>query len=150
MDDDAWDDLCVSPHEGAQEQGRDEGYAAGLRKGFEDGQQLGNAKGMEFGMELGFLLGLVSEIETRILPTVDAEKHDKVIKSLKELTGMIRAFPNPDELFRESEEERMDIAARLQRVRAKYKVLTVQLHLPYITLKDVLTEKKSSGGTSDW
>jgi hypothetical protein len=150
MNDDAWDDLCVNPHEGAQEQGRDEGYAAGLQKGFEDGQQLGNTKGMEFGMELGFLLGLVNDIERRILPTVDAEKQERGIKSLKELTGMIQAFPNPEVLFRESEEERLDIAACLQRIRAKYKVLTIQLHLPYITLKDVLTEKKSSITTSDW
>jgi hypothetical protein len=66
---------------------------------------------------------------------------------------MITTFPSPDELFKETSNEKLDLSARLQRVRAKYKVLTVQLHIPYVTLKDVLNEQRNQGtspGTSEW
>lgn len=151
MNDDAWDDLCVNPHEGAREKGRREGHEAGKMKGFEDGMNLGNIKGVEFGMELGFLRGIVHEIETEFI--VHPGQQERISKSIKELKHMITTFPSPDELFKETSNEKLDLSARLQRVRAKYKVLTVQLHIPYVTLKDVLNEQRNQGtspGTSEW
>ena len=150
MDDNAWDDLCVNPHDGAHNHGREEGHLAGMQKGFDDGQRLGNTKGMEFGMELGFLNGVVSEIELRILPTVCPEKKERATKSLKELRRMILSFPDPDELFQVNPEGRLDLSLRMQGIRAKYKVLTVQLHIPQVTLKDVLNEQLPSAVSSEW
>ena len=150
MNDNAWDDLFANPHQSAHELGCSEGHIGGLHQGFVDGQKLGTTKGVEYGMELGFLKGILYGIEMQRLPAVELEKQEKVRTSVKELQHMIQTFPSPEELFHVNDAERMDIATRLQRIRAKYKLLTVQLHIPYITLKDVMNHPTSSGESSEW
>jgi hypothetical protein len=55
MDDDAWDYICVNPHESHLVEGQREGHEAGLKKGYIDGLDLGCNKGVTFGLEVGFL-----------------------------------------------------------------------------------------------
>ena len=150
MNDNAWDDLFANPHQSAHELGCAEGRIGGLHQGYVDGQKLGTTKGVEYGMELGFLQGILHEIEMHVLSAVDLEKQEKLRTSVKELQHMIQTFPSPEELFNVNDAERMDIATRLQRLRAKYKLLTIQLRIPCVTLREVMNHQTSSGESSEW
>mmetsp|Transcript_28097 Transcript_28097/g.81222 ORF Transcript_28097/g.81222 Transcript_28097/m.81222 type:complete len:217 (+) Transcript_28097:84-734(+) len=97
---------------------------------------------------------------------------EKVGKSLDELLSMIDAFPSPDEIFHkatgndqrlssddvlndeEDDSERIveqiggpvDISGRMQRIRAKFKLLCVQLKVPEVGLSKVMEEAKKALG----
>lgn len=99
----------------------------------------------------------------------------KVGKSLNELLSMIDAFPSPDEIFHQSttgdgqavsgdggldgEEDDsekietqsggpVDISGRMQRIRAKFKLLCVQLKIPEAGLSKVMEDAKKDLGKS--
>ena len=99
----------------------------------------------------------------------------KVGKSLDELLSMIDAFPSPDEIFhqsttgddqaissdgglggKEDDSEQcetqsggpVDISGRMQRIRAKFKLLCVQLKIPEAGLSKVMEDAKKDLGKS--
>jgi hypothetical protein len=167
---DDWDNLCFNPHDAALAQGEKEGEAAGSLAGFNEGRGLGRTKGVEFGMELGFVRGVIKEISNL------EDRGEKIQHSLKELTRALDDFPSPDQMFEQvhqsmeeiihndhdSEEpvnrdEKLNIQHKMQRIRARFKLLMVQLGQPHFSLKQVMDEANSTGrnesqvtGDNEW
>jgi hypothetical protein len=166
---DDWDELCFNPHDGAMAQGETEGQAAGSLAGFNEGRGLGRTKGVEFGMELGFVRGVIKEISNL------EDRGEKIQHSLEQLTRALDDFPSPDQMFEQvhqsmeeihdhddSEEpvntdERLNIQHKMQRIRARFKLLMVQLGQPHFSLKQVMDEANAAGtneaqvtGDNEW
>ena len=80
MNGDAWDDICINPHEDNLVEGRREGHEAGLKKGYNDGLDLGAAKGVEFGMEIGFI-----RKSCQLLAARDSNQGDNLLRRLMTL-----------------------------------------------------------------
>lgn len=162
---DAWDEICVNPHQSQIDVGRQEGRAAGLEAGFNEGYSLGRTKGIEFGMELGFIHGFLDSIQRLIQAhsqESDTTRNERLQTRVDVLRKAIEDFPTPDTMFaatqtdndaKNGEEDSkndsedmhvsdgMDIVGFMQRIRAKFKVLCVQMKLPHhLSLKQVMTE----------
>lgn len=152
-----WDDVCWNPHESSFRQGQEEGFEAGNLAGYRDGQALGRTKGLEFGMELGFIRGFIDALEHE----EDIRKTDRTQRSLEQLRKVLEDESlRPDEIFRQQQLDaaskqqdphddsetvsKLDVIARMQRIRARFKVLTVQLGIPKFTLKEVMDEAATS------
>lgn len=98
---------------------------------------------------------------------------DRIRKNLRQLELAIEDFPSSDELFAPSNntssaiagfrtettedfqetqegdsERRIDVLHKLQRIRARFKLLMVQLGHPQFSLKQVLEDPRSVSGTS--
>jgi hypothetical protein len=178
----AWEDLCLDPHAAALEEGRQLGRRDALQSGFNDGYQLGRTTAIEYGMELGYIRGVVSVIqEEGLAETTD----ERTRRSLVALVKAIDEFPGPDEIFRKvskpvetTEEEELqrddddseqpadrsnlDVAAKMQRIRARFKLLTTRLDIRDVSLKHIMDEaaasygstrtpaQKQQEGTEDW
>lgn len=157
---DAWDEICVNPHQSQVEEGRQEGREAGLKAGYVDGYKIGRTKGIEFGMELGFIRGFLNTVEANLetSPDDDAERNERLRKRVDALREAIDDdFPDPGTLFanaqtkgvahddnNDSEDSTVpdvtDIMGAMQRMRAKFKVLTVQLKLPHFSLNQIMAD----------
>ena len=152
---DAWDEICVNPHQSNMELGRMEGREAGLRAGFNDGFALGRTKGIEFGMELGFIRGFLNTVEIKVRTSQDdAARNERLLQRVDGLRRAIDEFPGPDIMFAntmnddandekndsESASKATDIVGSMQRIRAKFKVLTAQLKIPHFSLMQVMAD----------
>lgn len=168
-----WEDACLDRHNGSLQEGMAEGREAGALAGFRDGQTLGQNKGLEFGLEVGFYKGVV-----KALKGSDQEFNDRIQKSIQKLEEAIGDFPPPDQVFSfsvmkmteafsnsqnadegndDSEDpSRFDILNKMQRIRARFKLLTVQLGKPQFSLRSALedssdgTGKQSSDDQQGW
>jgi len=179
-DEAAWDEICVNPHKEALERGQKEGREAGLLAGFRDGESVGVIKGVEFGMEIGFIRGSLQEILNAIalkeLVFDDPSQYEKIEKTTSSLSQMLDSFPPPKEAFRnknaataaaqsidvdsevEANSDSPDIASRLQSIKSKFKLLTVQLKWNNFSLKNQMDEAamdlgdnpKPESQTMDW
>ena len=164
----SWDDLCLDPHADAMEAGREEGRVAGTKSGFQAGSDLGRAKGVEYGMELGFCEGIIQKIQALLEdPDLTTKSPDsklvknraKIEKSLVDLQQALQAFPEPSELFAKESNgtiseplpkqdgveqvdstAAVDVRNEMQRIRAKFKVLMVQLGMPHLSIKQVMDQ----------
>lgn len=147
----SWDDICINPHQTEIDSGREEGQIAGLQAGFNDGFALGRTKGIEFGMELGFMRGFLNTVESKLL-------NERLQKKVEELRQAIDNFPSLDAIKTMNKEETyvqedasetvvapgsLDILGSMQRIRAKFKVLTVLLKVPQFSLKAVMNRMES-------
>ena len=161
------DDLCLDPHQSSLEEGRVQGRTAGELAGFHDGQTLGQTKGIEFGMELGFIRGFLNALGQLQEKKTGDEDH-RIQRSMVELEKSLDDFPCPDAMFEQtpnistdatsrddqyddSEDpinDKLDIIAKMQRVRARFKLLTVKLGMPHFSLKKVMDEVSSTEDTS--
>jgi hypothetical protein len=179
---DAWDDICLNPHESHMELGREEGRQAALQAGFKDGYSLGRTKGIEFGMELGFIRGFLNTLEKHLQweqqqrqqqssliimgggggepAAARAAVQQRIQRGAHDLRRAIEDFPTPDAMFVASstmndddDDERnnncadsetnnatQDVMGALQRIRAKFKVLTVQLKIPHYSLHQIMAD----------
>jgi hypothetical protein len=149
-----WEDVCLDPHHDSLQQGRALGREAAAVAGFRDGEALGRIKGVEFGLEIGFYRGIVKVL------CQDAHT-ERIQNSLDKLRHALDDFPSPDELFLESDStvldamkfnamdddseapSRFDILSKMQRIRAYYKLLTVQVGKPLLSLRNVLERSMS-------
>jgi hypothetical protein len=144
---DDWDSLAFDPHRQEIQAGVKDGQEAGRSAGFKDGRALGQEKGVEYGMELGFIRGVVMVLSE------DGCRRDeeKIQKSLCELNALLDEFPTPDEMFDKDktdqdgnhgskEEDSSSILHHMQRIRARFKLLMVQLKEPHFSLKQVMTD----------
>eukprot|EP00980_Cylindrotheca_fusiformis_P019930 scaffold7017_cov134-Cylindrotheca_fusiformis.AAC.25 len=157
-----WDDVCWNPHESSFRQGQEEGLEAGSIAGYRDGQALGRTKGLEFGMELGFINGFLNVVEQQ----ESIDKSDRIQRSVEKLRKVLEdECLQPNEIFEhhhhqhhqqqqqqqqnnqdDSEDpSKLDVLAKMQRVRARFKVLTVQLGIPKFSLKGVMDDAANSG-----
>jgi hypothetical protein len=170
---DDWDDLCLDPHHSSFEAGQMEGRAAGELAGFRDGQALGQTKGLEFGMEIGFIRGVLQaleEEEEEEEESIRNKNSDRVRKSMQGLRQALADFPTPDQMLEQqaalqmtphahndnnsndhlddsedpSSNTKLDILAKLQRIRARFKLLMVQLGMPQFSLKQVMLEAEAN------
>ena len=163
---DDWDNLCFEPHDAALAHGEKEGQAAGSLAGYNEGRGLGRTKGVEFGMELGFVRGVIKEVFNL------EDRGEKIQHSLEELTRALDDFPSPNQMFeqvqqsmeernhgsdseeRVDKDEKLNIQHKMQRIRARFKLLMVQLGQPHFSLKQVMDEANATGrnqsqGTGD-
>jgi hypothetical protein len=171
--DDDWDALAFDPHQASYEQGKTEGRTAGGMAGFRDGQALGHTKGLDFGMEIGFIRGFLLELNNEEEePSSDSMKKNRIERSKRELEKALEDFPPPNLMFEQvaegmtrlgvvnvtqqqnSEDDtedpsKLDILAKLQRIRARFKLLTVQLGIPQASLKQVLDSAATSSDESN-
>jgi hypothetical protein len=152
-----WDDVCWNPHDSSFRQGQAEGFEAGNLAGYRDGQALGRTKGLEFGMELGFIRGFLNSLEHE-----ESSIHttDRIQRSLEKLRKVLEDESlQPDEIFRQQQlgrnqeqdlqddsedASKLDVLAKMLRVRARFKVLTVQLGIPKFSLKQIMDEAANS------
>ncbi|KAL3927756.1 MAG: hypothetical protein SGBAC_012951 [Bacillariaceae sp.] len=166
-----WDDLCWNPHQESAQQGEISGSQAGRLAGFKDGKAMGQVKGFELGMEIGFIRGFLEALEQ----DSTLEKNERIQRSIDQLHKVLKEESlQPDAIFQEnnklsakaeagplsqsqdSEQEpvtdssKVDVESKLQRIRARFKVLIVQLKLPQSSLKDCMDEAaKSSVSIAD-
>ena len=176
-----WDDIAFDPHQNSIEEGRTQGQKAGELAGYRDGQRLGNTKGIEFGMELGFIQGFVNSLMEEQEQEDFEVRSERLQRSLLGLQKALDDFPSPDALFMDNNHPNMiipegitnhdveddsettvtkfDIVAKMQRVRARFKLLTVQLGMGPISLAQVLnssthqddsTNEKEEIKTQEW
>jgi hypothetical protein len=160
--DEAWDRLCIDPFQSELEEGRAQGKEDGERAGFRQGYRLGNVTAIEYGMEIGFALGVVKAIEELHRDTDD----ERIRHSVQVLRAALDDFPDPEEIFQNqnadakqnstdiSEEEvdgidkgAVDIASQMQRIRARLRLLTVQLGAPMLSLKSVMDHAARDSST---
>lgn len=152
-----WEDVCLDMHHVSLEDGRSQGREAGASAGFREGEGLGQVKGLEYGIELGFYRGVLAALIKRT-------HTERIQKSLKNFENAIGDFPSADELFDyfdasdmktnlqravndDSEDNaRFDILHKMQRIRARYKLLMVQLGMPLLSLRSSL-EATDSGAS---
>ena len=143
MDNDAWDYICNNPHEQHIEEGRREGHEAGLKRGYIDGLDLGCNKGVTFGLEVGFLRKSCELLAAK-------DECGRFASKIHGILRLLNAFPQPDVLFRELGHENIDLHNEIQRIRAKFKVLTTQLKIPQCSLKRVLTQPNEMIQSAEW
>ena len=152
------------------ESGRKEGREAGLREGFRDGRLLGQKTGVEYGMEIGFAIGLLEAVRQSIDAgdLASLGSLDRITKSTNDLEKAIQDFPSSKDsikkrLFQssqgssdmmdnnqnDSDDEHLqrldgsneeDVRTKLQRIRARCKVLAAKLGIPHHSLKTILAE----------
>jgi hypothetical protein len=163
-DTDAWDNICVNPHEAAVEIGRNQGRQDGSHAGLEEGYALGRTTAVEYGMEVGFVRGVALALEQH------DEQAERVQKNLQELQRALDDFPSSDEVFRREkniflpgamtihqpgnsndhhDESRQmqsshDIEQKMQRIRARFKLLIVQLGMPHYSLQQLMDDARES------
>jgi hypothetical protein len=117
-----------------QQEGREEGTKDGLLHGFQEGYQLGRTTAIDYGMELGFIQGCA-----QILSENSCNDNEK--KNLDSLHHALVDFPNPDTVLRDSSaEETKTVREQMQRLRARFKVVTTQFGLPMLSLDKVMKE----------
>ncbi len=161
-----WQDACLDPHHHSLQQGKAEGRDAGSLAGFKDGLALGQNKGLEFGLEIGFYQGVLEALRQkdwsdRILKTIDKVQEamddfpsvDQVFapsnssssststttNHATEMSSLVRSS-NLDNMDQNDSEDviKLDILNKLQRIRARFKLLTVQLGKPQFSLRNSL------------
>ena len=171
--DEAWDNLCINPHQLEHEEGRRQGRDDGLQAGFRQGFRLGQTTALEYGMEIGFIHGVLTALEhnndeQQQTSTAD-EKTQRIQRSLISLRNALEEFPGPEEVFHEQAthpgraamndqtnidnydseqyslpvddadaDSSLDVAGKMQRISARFKLLTVQLGIPNFSLKQVM------------
>mmetsp|Transcript_4455 Transcript_4455/g.12398 ORF Transcript_4455/g.12398 Transcript_4455/m.12398 type:complete len:205 (-) Transcript_4455:45-659(-) len=153
-------------HAAGLKSGFEDGRSLGRIKGLEIGIELGYMRGVAIAINKR----VMSPLEKETADTEGCGRAEKVRKVLKELINAIDSFPSPDEMFADTgdtsllngtdggvtgtmtrkeamqpTQERPDIAGKLQRIRAKFKLLLVQLKLPQLSLKKVMDEALHSG-----
>ena len=169
-----WEDLCLDPHHYSLQQGKIEGREAGALAGFRDGQQLGQTKGLEFGLEVGFYQGAISalrhgrEWNERIQHSIDKVQDaindfpnpDQVFATTRQhtsnensLSSWIHSSNNSSTLDNHDDHDseevaKLDILHKLQRIRARFKLLMVQLGKPHFSLQHALEPPSSQGQQS--
>lgn len=157
-----WDEIGVDSHKTFIASGREEGMEAGLQAGFNEGKSLGQLKALELGIELGFILGFVSVAKKQTLAPLEArgeQRVQKIRENLQDLEKAIRSFPAANEIFQDARHEEttartetspkdkvsssgIDVAGKLQRIRAKFKLITVQLKIPNFSISKVLEQAR--------
>ena len=155
--DDAWDNLCMNPHRQTQEDGREHGRYDGSVAGYNEGYNIGRTTAMSNGMEIGFIQGILAYLTTEPnLSTIlkDTVKVNRAQKSIQNLQMAINEFPSvnvlmertPDDInFIDSNtNDSIDISNTLQRIRARFKLLMVQLGLSHLSLKQLLDTASSA------
>ena len=163
---DEWDDIALlDPYHESMENGRSEGMSRGHEAGYRDGFALGRMKALEIGVELGYMESIAKEIlefirnnsnndisneEIKTEPGFQSSllknksRMEKIQKGFIGLQTMIDEFPSPDDIFEELQTTKIDVSERMQRIRAKFKLLTVQMKEPHLTLKSVMDEASQS------
>jgi len=146
MDSSAWDEICIDPHREARERGGKEGWNAGEIAGYQDGMNLGLTKGLEYGLELGYIQGVCEGI--------GESQDEKVEKTVETLLRLISEFAQPDYLFNEKSDSNQNLQESMQRIKAKFKVLSIQLKKSRTVwlLKDVLsgTDMRNNQDSREW
>jgi HUS1 checkpoint protein len=117
------------------ELGFEAGYTAGSAEGRLEGARLGRQRGAEVGREVGFYLGFAEELTSAHSDQSDEKKTAKISIALHKLLELIEAFPEDN-----SKEE--DIAAKLEQIRARFKVVC--------SLLKVSLEPGTAGGAAAW
>ncbi|GKY98772.1 hypothetical protein MPSEU_000833400 [Mayamaea pseudoterrestris] len=161
--DDPWDTLCIDPHASYLEQGRMEGSQAGRDSGYQAGYDMGRVTAVDVGLELGFIQGIVSSLtagngDASSSSSSSTTMSQRAERTIRELQDLISDFPTVDQVFREQERERQreladeevddserpsdsrSVRVEIQRIRAKFKLLTVQLGCPHLSLKQVMDD----------
>jgi hypothetical protein len=163
---DPWDAL-TDPHEEHLQNGREEGKQTGLETGFKMGYDLGRTTAIDVGMELGFIRGAMSTIGSSNEISDRAQKTIRELNQLidtfpgvdemfreqeqERLLGQSASDENNDVVEEEDSEEThrttgtrtpnegaVNIRTEIQRIRAKFKLLTVQIGCPHFSLKQVM------------
>lgn len=176
-----WDSL-LDPFEEYQRVGREKGCEEGEKSGYEEGLRLGRITATDYGMEIGFYRGCMEGID-------HSKATERVRKNMESLNQMLNDFPTPKDLFSsgdaslspsvlqpedlpsqvglarkgdsEDPSSDRDVNIHLQRIRARFKLLTVQLGISgNFSLKGLLEKAAAqaqnqsistqSQGTSDW
>jgi hypothetical protein len=144
--------------------GYKDGLSLGRTKGIEFGMELGFIRGFlntveHTQWESSLIKG--QEFEEQQQQQQRAVVAQRIQKGLQDLRQAIEDFPSPDAIFasstmnndnhnneNDSEEEAAaqatanatDVMGALQRIRAKFKVLTVQLKIPHYSLHQVMSD----------
>ena len=170
-----WDDFCWNPHEESVQQGETSGKEAGRLAGFRDGKAMGQVKGFELGMEVGFIRGFLEALEQ----DQNVSKNERIQRSIDQLQRILEEESlQPEVIFQDAQsviamaskkyeepptettsdeddedspngESKVDVESKLQRIRARFKVLIVQLKMSKSTLKDVMDEAGKSTISKD-
>ena len=165
-----WEDICLDPHHFSSEEGRAQGRQAGALAGFREGRALGQTKALEFGVEVGFYCGVVAALKGS--NSWEDNASNRVKKSLAQLQKALDDFPSSDQIFssnrnsddilystnsqipheanksdleNHSDDEnptKLDILHEMQRIRARFKLLMVQLGNPQFSLKQVFDDSQ--------
>mmetsp|Transcript_17598 Transcript_17598/g.40176 ORF Transcript_17598/g.40176 Transcript_17598/m.40176 type:complete len:221 (-) Transcript_17598:1882-2544(-) len=155
------------------DEGRAEGREAGILEGFQEGRTLGQTTGVGHGMEVGFATGLLEAVREALASgdlspsTAFSEGSlDRIAASAESLEKAIGGFPSSsrDEiegrLFRSGTRDagdgdddgdpgggdsQEDVRAKLQRIRARCKVLAAKLGIPHHSLNKLMAEAAAAG-----
>ena len=161
INDDGWDNLCMNPYRQNQEDGRERGRYDGSISGYNEGYKIGRTTAISNGMEIGFIQGVLDCLTTEFklsVMMIDNEKVERAQKSIQNLQIAINEFPSSDVLIPKASKDcttqneadssdnnsdgninaSIDISNKLQRIRARFKLLMVQLGLSHVSLTQLM------------
>jgi hypothetical protein len=147
-----WDNLCFNPHRQIHEEGRERGIKDGLISGYHEGYTIGRTTAISNGMEIGFIQGVVLFLSDECSLSsilLDDEKVERASKSdilIRRTTEDHMTHNNNDDDNLNSE---IDISNKLQRIRARFKLLMVQLGLSHVSLKSLMDSNVDAPTNSD-
>jgi hypothetical protein len=178
-------DPYQSAREEGERQGRDAGLASGFRDGHGMGVNTGTEYGMELGFFRGVCSAVEAALADVHFKNQHVSE-ERVQKTVADLRLALDDFPGPDLVFQDrhahdhdhehaSEQDddddngddngdseqavadsKKNILHKMQRIRARFKLLTVQLGIPHFSLNQVMDEAASASATvtapdtSDW
>uniref|UniRef100_A0A7S2NYI5 Essential protein Yae1 N-terminal domain-containing protein n=1 Tax=Leptocylindrus danicus TaxID=163516 RepID=A0A7S2NYI5_9STRA len=157
-------DSALDPYQHCADAGRRDGEAAGLARGFTEGRNLGMKKSWEFRFELGYYAGFVEFVATEQgmdakkagckfeehVTSSGSTKEERLERNINGILHAIEEFPTSDDLQRASNDEedddshQLDLPIQIQRIRAKFKLLLIQLGLPpTFSLANILNKQEN-------
>ena len=145
MPNDDWDALTTDPFHESLEEGRAEGRRDGAQAGYEEGYATGWNTAVEMGVEVGYMLGILNAVKQQEYP-------ERVHKTLQDLDRLLDDFPDAERALSEEDDSEEDLRQSLQRIRARFKLLTVQLNRPEWTLTAVMEAARATEEvkSNDW
>ena len=135
----SWEDVCLSPYEYSQEEGRAQGRQEGSLAGFDQGYSLGQTTALSYGMEIGFMRGVVVVLEERMKQQQNHKMGDRIDKSLQNLQAALDDFPSPEALH----SNETDVARKFERAQTCFKLLITQLGVPNLSLHRIMEDPTS-------
>lgn len=113
---DPFDDVLMIEEDGFR-RGLSEGEATGRRLGHTEGQLLGAQRGYVIGQEIGFYEGVCIALRTGAAAGGGPpSRQERLLAAVDRLSGLLDAFALGNE------DKERDMAAELQRIRAKFMV----------------------------
>lgn len=145
---DSWEEIATDPFSGPYKEGQQSGRISGREAGYKEGYGIGRTTALNYGLELGYIQGLIDNCDlasdsVESEPSKILARQGRIKKSIQNLRSSLQDFPSASDTISmrsnqiitpsdgttdaESPIDGVDVEAKMQRIRARFKLLCVQL-----------------------